>query len=318
MTSLDALTTLIDPEQFGCSGKASMKLTSELSRIAETEHIVDFSVFPHDDSIVSSIDRINRCSKNWNHFARIAINHAINDIRVAGARPIQAMICFDFSKNTDDIEKYEAIKEFNIEFRNRNVKIGKCHTSINNDHDSVIISITGIIDERNLHVEFSDKSETASGYVYLSRKLGHFKLHYMREMGIDPGIPCQTDALTADWLREANYLDWLRLSDISGHGIAATLVGLASSMNVQIDVALSSELAAHPLVLEAPMPCFLNWIGDYRSEAFKCQEEAWPLAGLMETSGPIVGLSMKPHIDGAICIGKFAGGGASVSVSWKA
>lgn len=316
MTHPDTPVALVDPEQFGCSGKAAMKLTNQLSRTAETDNIVDFSKFPNDPSIISSIDRINRCSRNWNDFARIAINHAINDIRVAGARPIQAMACFNFASDTDDSEKMKGAHEFFVEFRRRNIELGKCHTSINNEIDSVIISIIGVIEEIRQNVDNSEKSDVQSGYVYLSRKLGHFKLHYMREMGIGPEIPCQTDALTADWLGAVNYQDWLRLSDISGHGIAAALTGLARSMKAQIDVTLSRELAAHPCVLDAPMPCFLNWIGDYRDEGFQCQEEAWPLAGLMETSGPIVGLSKKPLIDEAIRIGAFKLGPPSVNITW--
>ena len=77
---------LICPDYFGCSGKLSFGETQRLARAVGNDQAgSDFSNISAVGEIVSSIDRVHRCTKEWDRFARIALNHAFGDV-VCAAR----------------------------------------------------------------------------------------------------------------------------------------------------------------------------------------------------------------------------------------
>jgi hypothetical protein len=212
---------MIDPSYFGCSAKLSFDQTSLLAgQSGSLFAACDFSTLDVSTGLALSIDKVNRCAKDWDIFASIAINHVLGDVECAGARPIQALVSYEFGVDIKPDEGEAFCKAFAAVFAGRGVQLGKCHSSIGLGPSSVTIAIVAA-DPR------ARPPLPLTGRVVLSREVGLFKAHYLSEMGILRLPDKQLAELTQPRTEQLLSLECYDMSDVSGHGLAGSLASLA-------------------------------------------------------------------------------------------
>jgi selenophosphate synthase len=114
------------------------------------------------------------------------------------------------------------------------------------------------------------------------------------------------------------------MADVSGHGLAGSLVDLAERLRVSIDVTVSPRIALSERVLSEEITLFENEWSDYGRDV-QADEDAKRLVSLKETAGPLVALSrpMRPMEEDRISaagwmrIGDFARGKPGVRIQWS-
>jgi hypothetical protein len=299
---------VIDPQYFGCSAKLSLCETTSLAYQSGRATILDYSTISKAANTFS-IDRINRCSKDWSTFADIALNHALGDIEVGSAAALTALLAFEFGPETSIEDRAAASIAFHQSLKSRFIEAGKCHSGFGLGPTAVTIAVAGTAIPRA-------PVALSSGSVYISRRLGFFKAHYLHEMGV------VIDKTFSDELRRPRRpfdAGAAVHSDISGHGLAGALLGVALNHNIDVTVKLSEELAASPYVSSIAVDCLQNDEGCYEGLPISIQSGAIPLATLRETAGPILRFvdhgNEKPE-DG-IYLGDYRSGISKVDIEWN-
>lgn len=306
---------LICPDYFGCSGKLSFGKTQRLVRAVGNDQAGnDFSSISAVGEIVSSIDRVHRCAKEWDRFARIALNHAFGDVVCAGAKPVQAMLSFEFGVDTP-VDDYAACSQaFAQELAERGVGLGKCHSSITEGVTAVTISTLASQPSRLT-------SNLASGGIYLSRPIGALKIHYLAELGT---LADQNNvSKVLEYPENGPFLSspWALLTDVSGHGLLGAVAQVAERYRLAIELELSPALAIAPEVLSLPVDCLQNALSSYEIRVNGLPSDAETIATLRETAGPFLGFVEDPDIPNlsalnSLCIGRYCRGEVGIAVSW--
>ena len=306
---------MIDPPYFGCSSKLSF---DETLRLSSNVFRGDYSILPGNPAICLSIDRINRCSRDWRTFADIALNHAVGDVEVGNAIPVQILIAFEFGPDADTEEDRAAAS---LAFQNaadlRGITIGKRHSTIGYGPTAATIAVLG---KRPPSHELLALPPT--GAVFLSRPLGFFMMHYMFEMGTSTDER-YTSELRLPRSKGAITQNCLRVTDVSGHGLAGALADLASRDNLDISVELDLPRIAAAEVAHLPIGCLINPPEEYPPSIVFHSSVAAELGGLRETYGPLLALGyedsrLPPLCDvGTIRIGSFRAGQGKVDIGWR-
>ena len=308
---------MIDPDYFGCSSKLSY---AELRRVNEEvlpkSVGADFSSLNCEGTTVLSIDRVHRCADDLSLFAKIAVGHVLGDILCAPAIPLHALVAFEFGIDLASSGREELSSAVAAQLRARGIELGKCHSSLGGGATAVTIAIVAAKSAQHLR-------EVREGALILSRGLGLFKLQYLREIGTLEDRAIDLSALGEAPSRSFLELPWVAASDVSGHGLAATLLSLAKRYSLDLDVPLSSRCAASPEVLTNPVECLGNPLSDFDGLDLFVEKGAWPLAGLRETAGPLLALlndeeGLAPlDLIGAVPIGRYRRGSGRVHISWE-
>lgn len=310
------LADVIDPEFFGCSAKLSFDETCRLAEVARAG-ASDFSFVDVDRRATLSVDRVNRCAKDWLTFAKIALNHAVGDVEVAMARPLQVLLSYEFGPDVSGTDKLDATRAFASVLNERGISLGKCHSAIGSGPTAVTITVIATSTRLT-------PSALQNGAIFLNRPIGAFKLHYMNEMGIWSGDLSLLQPLVRRDIYDIKLGVWEGLSDVSGHGLAGSLLNVARQNEIDIDISLGRHLLAADAVLEVPIECLQNKIVDYVEQQLFVDEMAWSIAGLKETAGPILGFANTelavddPFGTGELLhLGSYQPGSGRVTISWS-
>jgi hydrogenase maturation factor len=308
---------MICPDFFGCSGKLSFSETQKLS-FGAIGHASggDFSSVAPLGPLATSIDRIHRCAPNWDGFARIALNHAFGDVICAGAKPVQAMLSFEFGPDTAEAEYADCSKAFARELAARGVALGKCHSGKTDGITAVTVATLAANPTRLT-------SQLESGSIYLSRPVGALKLHYLAQL--------QDASDKGDFQRllenpvECKFQTspWALMTDVSGHGLLGAVVQVAHEHNLDIEMVMSADHAISPEVLSREVECLHNPIESYGFSIVDVHPLAALLVTLRETAGPFLGFFEHRSMDTestvpGLFIGKYHLGDKKVSISWSA
>lgn len=307
---------LICPDYFGCSGKLSFGETRRLAlAVGHDEAGDDFSSISAVGEIVSSIDRVHRCAKEWDRFARIAFNHAFGDVICAGATPVQAMLSFEFGVDTSAEERASCSQAFVQELAERGVALGKCHSSLTDGVTAVTIATLASQPSRLT-------SNLGSGSIYLSRPIGALKIHYLAELGALPDENGVSKLL--EYPENGPFLSvpWTLLTDVSGHGLLGAAAQVAERCQLAIKLELSPALAIAPEVLSLSVECLQNAMPSYGIPVEALPPEAEIIATLRETAGPFLGFVEEGAIIdlsavAGLRVGRYSCGEVRVAVSWN-
>lgn len=306
---------LICPDFFGCSGKLSYRETRQLASATAPNSVGhDFSSLTVEGVIASSIDRVHRCAKDWDEFARIAINHAFGDVICAGATPVQAMISFEFGIDVGDSEEAHCSKAFARELAIRGVALGKCHSCRTETVTAVTIATLGASPSRL-------QPELEVGNIYLSRKIGALKAKYLSEIGAeisDPSIPYLLERPSDEAFHSVR---WNLLTDVSGHGLLGAVGQIAQIYNLEVELELGSDHAILPEILSRPVECLQNPLDTYDVPLGSMHPSAEMLITLRETAGPFVGfiedVAEEADVAVGILIGRYRRDKTKVRVVWS-
>ncbi|MBS1004367.1 hypothetical protein [Acetobacter thailandicus] len=299
---------------FGCSGKLPFNETRSLAMAnGASATIGDFSEFTSKGRVITSIDRIHRCAKDWTRFARIALRHAFADVKCAGAIPLQVMLSFEFGKDVTADERKECSNAFGCELFRNGISLGKCHSSQSLGETAVTIATFGQASEK-------PQAEVNSGRLYLSHPIGAFKLHYLAEMGFDDITSAAFDLAE---IREDNDFccwDWTILTDVSGHGLMGAILQVATNHSLAIDLELSRNHILAPEVMAIPATCLENSIDSYGIDMSSIDERARMLITLRETAGPFVGFiddAVNKGSPPGLELGRYHKRTDRIEISWK-
>lgn len=309
---------MIDPDMFGCSGKLSYNQTRAL--IAANSGAVstgDYSELKVAGRIVASVDRVHRCAKDWDLFARIALNHAFADVVCAGGVPLQALLSFEFGIECGHHEWIECSKSFHRELLSRGVSLGKCHSS----HG---LGVTAVTVATVARAPTAAPPSLRQGAIYISRPIGAMKLLYLTEMGVEVDSGQSRELLKESPSEEFLAHPWNLVTDVSGHGLLGAVAQVATSHGLRVDLELSPTLALTPDVLNVPVECLQNAITSYGFEIPVEDEAALVLATLRETAGPFLGFVDEGGVGPVegkgqprgIYVGRYRSGGEGVGISW--
>lgn len=307
---------MIDPDYFGCSSKLGFSETKLIAdAVKKSSPGGDFSLIDTQPRLALSIDRISRCSSDWSVFANVALSHAENDVLCARAEPRYVLFAFEFGPDAGESDRLRAAHAFAQEAERRGLSLGKCHSAIGLGPTAVTITVIG---------DGAKPAVTApnTGKIYISGPLGFSKLQYLAELGILDSVCC---GQAASHRRSfVNACDWSLLSDVSGHGLAGSLLHIASDHILDITVNLTSANIAADEVVSVEAGCLLNTRSSFDRQSLACDDRAWAVAGLKETAGPIIGLlDDRMHDDlsiimrNSINVGSFKLGTGKVNLSWK-
>lgn len=310
------MASLICPDFFGCSSKLSFGETQRLARAVGNDQAgSDFSSISAVGEIVSSIDRVHRCAKEWDRFARIALNHAFGDVICAGAKPVQAMLSFEFGVDTPADEYAVCSQAFAQELAGRGIGLGKCHSSQTDGVTAVTIST--LASQPSLLT-----SGMASGGIYLSRPIGALKIHYLAELGTLEDQNGVSNVLEYPENGPFLSLPWAVLTDVSGHGLLGAAAQVAEKYRLTVELELSPAQAITPEVLSLQVDCLQNALSSYGIPVNSLPRDAETIATLRETAGPFLGFvedSNIPNLSAfdSFRIGRYFRGKMGVDVSWK-
>ena len=307
---------MICPDYFGCSAKLSYSETRRLASASGNQDAVgDFSKLVTKGAVVSSIDRVHRCARDWDRYARIALNHAFGDVMCAGATPVQAMLSFEFGIDAPEGEHIVCSQAFARELATRGVALGKCHSGRTDGVTAVTIATLATGPSRLA-------SRLQVGNIYLSRPIGALKIHYLSEMGIEiveGGVPHLLE-LPGD--EAFHRVPWDLLTDISGHGMLGAVAQVAQSHSLEIDLGLSPGHAITPEVLSVPVECLQNPLESYGLPLNRVDPSAEILATLRETAGPFLGFIEDASVHAGatagrgVPVGRYSRGQWKVHISW--
>jgi len=310
---------ILDPSQYGCSSKLPFNETLGLSRTNVGDMSRgDYSISLQTGPYAHSIDRVFRCAEDWQVFADIAVNHAFGDVLVAGSMPLHAMFAFEFGPEADEAARREATSAFFKAAEGRSVQVGKCHSSVGPAPTSVTIAVCGTGPS-------IDAALPTEGIIYLSRPLGAFKMHFLREMGVTDSATA-TDVLTGRaYSRFCRSTPWAALSDVSGDGLAGAILSIAARSGIDAFITLGSTTAFAPDVLNVEVECLINPEKVYRDQPIEVSStSASLLMRLKETAGPFIGLLNTDQItpaqlerQGALVLGSYSKGTGKVRVEWQ-
>jgi len=305
---------VICPDFFGCSGKLSYAETRRLARAAGNGACSDFAQLGRDGPMVSSIDRVHRCARDWNIFARIALDHAFGDVLCAGAVPVHAMLSFEFGPDADEGNRSICSAAFARELAVRGVQLGKCHSGLSEGVTAVTVAVLA---DRATRLN----SVPREGSIFLSRPIGALKLLYLSELG----MPIETNSLAGILAQPQSNgffeAPWSFVTDVSGHGLLGAVAQAAAAHGLAVDLALSNVHAASSEVLGIPVECLQNPSKSYDLPLTGFDSRAVALATLRETAGPFVGfletgLEVKPVAIDAIPLGRYAAGDGRINLTW--
>lgn len=305
---------MIDPDFFGCSGKLSYQETRMLAAAgSKSQARGDFSEVESAGRIVTSIDRVHRCARNWDRFARIALNHALADVLCAGGIPIQIMLSFEFGIDVEAAERIECSIAFRRELASRSISLGKCHSSYSSGVTAVTIATLANAPHR-------PPPHPKSGRIYISRPLGAFKLHYLTEMGVEDFRALVGHVLEGERDEAFHDAPWAMVTDVSGHGLLGAASQAAEIHGLDLDFVLTNMNAIAPEVLSIPVDCLQNPASSFEVHLSGVHERAVMLATLRETAGPFLGFAENDGSDTrilpGIAIGRYRQGSGKVAVSW--
>lgn len=304
---------MICPDFFGCSGKLPYSETRRLAEAAGNRDCSDFAHFVCDGAMVSSIDRIHRCARDWDVFARVALDHAIGDVLCAGAFPVQAMLSFEFGADADEAGRTICSAAFARELALRGVQLGKCHSGLSSGVTAVTVAVLGARSTRL-------RSVPKEGSLFLSRPVGALKLLYLSELG----TPGDTNPLATPPSKpgdEFNVVPWSLVIDVSGHGLLGAVAHAAAMHGLSVDLALSEAHAASSDVLSVEVECLQNPPQSYDLVLEGFDSRAIALATLRETAGPFVGFLEKGReadysAINWIPLGRYAAGDGRIELTW--
>jgi hypothetical protein len=308
---------MIDPDFFGCSGKLSYDETRALT-LASGRPVVtgDFSEIASVGRVVTSVDRVHRCAKDWNLFARIALNHAFGDVVCAGAKPVQAMLSFEFGIDAPASDRGECSSAFARELAARGISLGKCHSGYGSGVTAVTIATLATAPARA-------QLSLGTGEIYLSRPIGAFKLHYLSEMGVDTATAQPSDLLETHVYEAFHDLPWTHVTDVSGHGLLGAVAQAAAIYGLWIDLTLSAAHAVSPEVLSVPVECLQNPLSSYGVAMADADARATTLVTMRETAGPYLGFIEDGPRDGEVVqpsgllVGRYRQGTEGIDISWS-
>ena len=307
---------MIEPDFFGCSGKLPYDQTRRLaSAVGDGSGGSDFSEFECEGVMVSSIDRIHRCARDWGQFARIALNHAFGDVLCAGASPVQAMLSFEFGIDAQEGDHASCSAAFMRELDVRGVSLGKCHSGRGIGVTAVTIAVLAVGPRRQ-------SPKLKQGSLYLSRPVGAFKLHYLSEMGIASDAPEACDPLQRPHNGFFHVAQWELVTDVSGHGLLGAVAQVAWMYGVDIDLSLSHRHAYSADVLDVPVECLQNPVDSYGLSLATYDPDAVTLATLRETAGPFVAFledeTSKAELPATgIPVGRYSVGKGRIDLAWR-
>ena len=305
---------MIDPDFFGCSGKLPYDETRRLAEAAGNGVCGDFAHVACDGAMVASIDRIHRCARDWDVFARIALDHAFGDVLCAGADPVQAMLSFEFGLDADEADRMTCSAAFARELAVRGVQLGKCHSGLSAGVTAVTIAVLAARATR-----FG--SVPKKGSLFLSRPIGALKLLYLSELGISVDHKGQARLPGRSGDGGFSKAPWALVIDVSGHGLLGAIAQAATEHRLSVDLALSNAHAASPEVLAVSVECLQNTPDSYDLPLHRFDPRAVALATLRETAGPFVGfleegLEVDPHAIQGIRLGRYAAGDGRIGLTW--
>jgi selenophosphate synthase len=115
------------------------------------------------------------------------------------------------------------------------------------------------------------------------------------------------------------------ISDVSGHGLAGTLIDIAERYQLKISCELSEVCALAEPVINEEITLFENSPTSYGETPLEVDEGARRVSLLKETAGPLVVLTeelLTPTNDairrtGWLDIGSFQKGSPEVKISWR-
>lgn len=307
---------MIDPDFFGCSGKLSYDETRSLvSASGKTKPSGDFSDFVSKGRIVTSVDRVHRCAKQWDRFARIALNHAFGDVVCAGATPAHVMLSFEFGIDVSPSERVACSNAFAHELAARNIAQGKCHSSHGFGVSAVTIATLATAPTR-------DQPNLRRGNIYLSRPIGVFKLHYLAELGIDISAKDVLSLLEMPRDEDFHRASWALMTDVSGHGLIGAAAQAAEFHGIEISLNMSAEHAISPEVLSIPVECLQNPVTSYGIPSLNWDAIAASLATLRETAGPYLGFVEEGDEEYSVrgvglLVGRYQRSSWGVNLSWS-
>jgi hypothetical protein len=307
---------MICPEFFGCSGKLTFSETRALAHAAEGP-LGDYSDVA--SNWVASIDRIGQCSLEMPVFAQVALTHVLRDLEAAAATAFHALVCYEFGDDASTDDRFQLVGSIAKAATARGIQIGKCHTVEIEGSTSIVICAIG-----KTRGKLRGLPET--GIVWISHGLGASKLLYMRQIGT---LADESDCLfkmTTPINLEAFSDRPSVISDISGHGLAGSLVDMAERHGIKIDVELGPQFALAEPVLTEEMTLFENSSDSYGAILVAVDRDANTLAFIKETAGPLLvltaelPLSIRDNVVAAgwAAIGSFVRGAPEVSISWRA
>lgn len=308
---------MIDPDFFGCSSKLPFEETWRLASGEDGRGPAgDYSVSQASGEVVTSIDRVHRCAKDWGSFARIALNHAFGDVICAGAMPIHVMLSFEFGVDTPANERKLCSQAFAAVLKAKGVALGKCHSSLNGGVTAVTISTMAV--SPLMRTPVLDR-----GTICLSRRVGAFKLHYLQQLGIGALGSSVSSILEADPDPDFHSQQWSHLTDVSGHGLIGAVATVARLYGVDVQLELSPAVAIAADVLTTPVECLQNPISSYDVDFDGHPAEAIALLTLRETAGPYLGLledsdqATDIAVARGILIGRYRRGKGRIKLSWR-
>lgn len=307
---------MIEPDFFGCSAKLAFAETVALAATGNGGG--DFSTLACDGTVVTSIDRVHRCARDWGRFARIALNHAFGDVACAGAAPIQAMLSYDFGADAQSYADHSACSAaFADELAVRGVALGKCHSGRSSGVTAVTIAVIAAAPARPAW-------PLRRGRIFMSRPIGALKLLYLSEMGIEVDNAEAVNLLERPGSELFQRQEWAAMTDVSGHGLLGAAMQVALRHGIDIELALSDQLALSADVLQTPVECLQNPPTSYGRPLDGIDPKAVALATLRETAGPFVAFleddaaSVRDAGGGGIEVGRYGVGRGSVRLAWHA
>jgi len=305
---------MIEPDFFGCSGKLPYDETLRLAEAAGNGACGNFANVRCDRGMASSIDRIHRCARDWNVFARIALDHAFGDILCAGATPVQAMLSFEFGLDADEADRTACSAAFARELAVRGVQLGKCHSGLSVGVTAVTVAVIAAEATRL-------ESVPREGNLFLSHPIGALKLLYLSEMGILIDAGALAGLMQRRDRNSFTETPWSFVTDVSGHGLLGAVAHAAATHGLAIDLILSASHVASSEVLEVPVECLQNPSQSYDLPLKGSDAKAVALATLRETAGPFVGfledgLEADPSAVDGIPLGRYSAGDGKIGLTW--
>jgi hypothetical protein len=265
-----------------------------------------------------SIDRIGQCSADSRSFVEIALAHTCRDLEAGFATPTDALICYEFGPETGTQEQVEIVRSLKAAADSRNISVGKCHSVLVDGTTSLVICVFG---KQNR----TAGDLPATGSVWLSHGLGASKLQYMREIGTLSDRTSAFELMISNVRTDVFGHRPCLIADVSGHGLAGTLVDLAERCGASINVSIGPALALSNDVLTEKITLFENDWSSYSHIIDVEDPTARRLASLKETAGPLIALteSIDRRADNSISdagwfrIGHYEQGEAGVRIQWS-
>lgn len=294
----------MDPRKVGCGTKIGFESLTKVRDLAGLGHFDDATPFECGGvSVTQTIDTIGRFCQSETAFVETSVQHCINDLVAVGSRAeaLAASITYGPEYETDT-EMAGLVRKLLLACAARNIQLTNLH-SLAGNYSSLTLSAIGPKCER--------EDIGLTGPIFLSRPIGNFKMGVLREAEAINGSLWFAAARANPLSRKPTGVQIM--TDVTGFGLAGSLLAVARRLGLRCDVALTREHAVDPDVVGLPFQCMTEDLRNEIGLSFN-NERARQIGSCRELCGPFIMLAehgtslesiRKTGAPAALQIGKF-------------